>query len=122
VVATALPTAPVRLGGRTIRVGAKLDTPPDMRAMRRARAVATLLERSRPAAQVGGFNSLRLKACEEVEHRLNAYVEDLLLTIHDGGAEDVANARLYMEETACLMGHIRDEAAAQIVRRRAAAA
>jgi hypothetical protein len=122
VLATALPTTPIKIGGRTVRTGAKLDSPPDMRAMRRARAVTTLIERCRPAAQIGGFSSLRSKACEEVEHRLNAYVEDLLLTIHDGEAADVANARLYMEEAACLMGHVRDAAAAQIVRRRAAAA
>jgi hypothetical protein len=122
--ALALPLGPVRIGGRTVRTAPKLDTGPDPRAMRRARALVSLVEEVRGAAQAGGFNSLRNKVCEELEHRLNAYVEDLLHSIHDvdGDQDEIANARLYMDEIADLMGRLRDERAAQIVRRRAAAA
>lgn len=122
VVAAALPLAPVRIGGRTVRSAPKLDLPPDTREMRRARAVLTFVEQMRSVANAGGFSTLRGKVCEEVEHRLNSYVEDLLLTIHDGEGEEVAYARLYLDEAADLMGRIRDQKAAQIVRRRAAAA
>lgn len=121
-VAAALPLAPVRVGGRVVRQAPRLDAPPDGRLMRRARALLTLLEQVRSAASAGGFNTLRTKVCESVEHRLNSYVEELLHFMREGEADEPMFARLYMDEVADLMGRVCDEKAAQIVRRRAAAA
>jgi hypothetical protein len=90
--------------------------------MGRARALLTLLEQVRSAAAAGGFSTLRTKVCEAVEHRLNNYTEELLHSMREGEAEEPVFARLYVEEVADLMGRVRDEKAAQIVRRRAAAA
>ncbi len=122
VVAAALPMAPYRIGGRIIRQAPRLDAAPDERLLRRATAMLTLIDRVRGAAVNGGYNSLRLKAVEEIENRLGAYVEDLLDTIHRGEGEEIAVARLYLDVAADMTGRIRDDKAAQIVRRRAAVA
>jgi hypothetical protein len=122
IVNLALPMAPVRIGGRILRQGAKLDTPPDPAQMARARAVVTLIEQVRSAAVNGGYNSLRLKTIDGLEGRLGSHVEDLLDALHNGLPEEIPNARLYLEEVADLVGRLRDDKAAQIVRRRAAAA
>jgi len=122
VLAAALPMAPVRIGGRIARHAAKLDVPPDPGAIARARSILTLIDQVRSAAVNGGYNSLRLKTIEEIEARLGSQVEELLDALHNGGAEEIPNARLYLEEVADLMGRVRDDKAAQIVRRRAAAA
>jgi len=121
-VAAALPMAPVRVGGRVVRQGAKLDETPDALAMARARSLLTLADQVRSAAASGGFATLRTKVCEAVEHRLTSYVEELVHVLREGEGEEPAMARLYMEEVADLTGRVVDDRAAQIVRRRAAAA
>lgn len=122
IVGAALPLAPVRIGGRVVRQAPRLDSSPDERLTRRAYAMLTLIDQVRTAAVNGGYNASRMKAVEEVEHRLSAYVEDLLDTIHRDEGEDLGLARQYLEMAAEMTGRIRDDQAAQIVRRRAAAA
>lgn len=122
IVAAALPQADIRIGGRVVRQGAKLDVPPDPRRIAQAQAVLTFVGQVRRSAHNGGYNTLRLKVVEDVELRLNACVESLLEAIHHGKGEEVLVARLYLDEAADLMGRIRDDKAAQIIRRRAAAA
>lgn len=121
-VAAALPLAPVRVGGRVVRQGPKLDTAPDARLIGRARTLLTLTDQVRGAAAAGGFATLRAKVCEAVEHRLQNYVEELVHSMREGEGDEPAVARLYMNEVADLTGRLLDDSAAQIVRRRAAAA
>ena len=59
---------------------------------------------------------------EALEHRLDSYVEDVLAEIHADDGVDHDRARIFLEIAAALCGLARDEQAAQIVRRRAAAA
>jgi DNA polymerase III delta prime subunit len=76
----------------------------------------------RSSAPAGGFASARTKVLEGLEHRLDSYVEDVLAEIHADDGVDHDRARAFLEIAAELCGLIRDEKAAQIVRRRAAVA
>jgi hypothetical protein len=121
-VGEALPLQPVRIGGRVIRGEPKLATPPDARLVRRAQAIMTFFEQVRIASVVGGYGVTRGKVGEEVTHRLDTYLEELLAAMHAGETEHLDAARAYLEIVAEFMGLAQDEKAAQIVRRRAAAA
>jgi hypothetical protein len=122
VLAKALPNAPVRIGGQIIRHAPKLDAPPSALAMNRAKAMLVFVEQIRGPATAGGYNVLRLKVVEELEQHLSSYVEDLLDSLHNGDGGEMIIARVYLEDAAELMARLRDDTAAQIIRRRAAAA
>jgi hypothetical protein len=59
---------------------------------------------------------------EILEARLDSYVEEILASLHAGEIENEPRARAFLDVTATFCGLARDEQAAQIVRRRAAAA
>jgi hypothetical protein len=93
----------------------------------RATTLLVFLHEIRSSANTGGFASARAKAVEILEARLDSYVEDLLDHLrHDEAPKkdpvDSARARAFLEVAAQLSGEARDEKAAQLVRRRAAAA
>jgi hypothetical protein len=65
---------------------------------------------------------VRGKVSEDVTHGLDSYLEEILAMIHGGEIENLDIARAYLEVLADFMGLVQGEKAAQIVRRRAAAA
>jgi hypothetical protein len=120
--AAALPLQTLRVGPRTIRGVPRLTHPPDTAAVERANTLLTFMTEVRPSAAQGGFASARAKTSEELENRLDSYVEKVLEEIRADDGVDPERARAFLEIAAELCGLVRDEKAAQIVRRRAAAA
>jgi hypothetical protein len=120
--AGALPVHNVRLGPRTVKGVPHLAEAPDPDQVERAATLLTFMAATRSSAAAGGFASARTKVLEALEYRLDTYVEDLLAEIHADDVADLPRARAFLEIAAELCGLARDERAAQIVRRRAAAA
>jgi hypothetical protein len=120
-VAAALPTqgrGPVK----TVRPSPKLADPPQPMLIDRANAFLVLLDKGRGAANPGGFASARSKTVEALEKRLDQYCDDLLDLLHRKDAEDLERVRAYLEVAADFYLRVKGPEAAQIVRRRAAAA
>ena len=110
------------LGGATLRSEPRLELAPDPRLVRRAMASLAFFDRCRATAAQGGYGTVRGKVCEEITHRLDSYLEDILAMMHSGEVDNPEYARAYLEVLAQFMGLALDEKSAQIVRRRAAAA
>ena len=121
-VAVALPLHTVRLGPRTLKGVPRLTHEPDRDQVEKAATLLTFMNAVRPSAPAGGFASARTKALEALELRIDTYVEDVLAEIHADDGVDQDRARTFLDVAAELCGLARDEKAAQIVRRRAAAA
>src|SRR5262249_26705411 len=83
-VGDALPLEQGRAGGARPGREPALDTPPDPRLVRRALASLAFFDRCRPAAAQGGFGAVRNRAEEEITHRLDSYIEDILALAHGG--------------------------------------
>jgi hypothetical protein len=117
----ALPLRMVRLG-KGLRGLPKLAADPDPAALRRAEGLMAFFDHSRGSAAQSGYGAARARAAEMIEERLDQYVEDLLemLRAEDAGPPDRIHA--FLEVTAGFMALAHGEKAAQIVRRRAAAA
>ena len=64
---------------------------------------------------------MRAKLGEALELRLDQYVEDLLEALRADEDGEIERIQTFLEIAASLIGDLRDEKAAQIVRRRAAA-
>jgi hypothetical protein len=122
VVGEALPLQHVRVGGVNLRMEPKLDQAPDARMVRRALASLAFFERCRATAGPGGYGAVRNKVGEEIAHRLDSYIEDILAMAHGGELESRDHARAFLEVAAEMTALAQDEKSAQIVRRRAAAA
>jgi len=121
-VAGALPVQTVRIGPRTAKGVPRLTHDPELDQVERAATLLTFMQDVRSSAAAGGFAWARAKVLEALEHRLDSYVEDVLAEIHADDGVDHDRARIFLEIAAELCGLARDEQAAQIVRRRAAAA
>jgi len=120
-VAAALPMKSAILVGRMKRGRPHLQNPPNAMAVARAESLAGFVETSRAGAQGAGFAAARGKAAEKLEERIDAYVDEVVDLIHEN-AEVAARAREYLDVAARLAGILRDDKAAQIIRRRATAA
>lgn len=120
--AHALPLQTKRMGPRAARSVPRLSQDPDPAQVETAAALLTFMSAVRSSAAAGGFAVARTKAAEALEHRLDAYVEDLLEDVRAGDGHHASRARAFLDIAAEFCGLIRDEQAAQIVRRRAAAA
>jgi hypothetical protein len=83
--------------------------------------LAALLSGCWTAAQVTGFGALRAKVLESQDQALETYVQDVLDLLY-GGQAPVEIARAYLDVAAEVFGLVRDPKAADLVRRRAAAA
>jgi hypothetical protein len=117
----ALPLQLVRFGsGR--RGFPKLTADPDPRLIRRAEGLMGFYSGSRVSSATSGFGSTRAKVGEQMDARLDHYVEDLLDILRGPEPGDVERVQAFLEVAAVLIGQGRGEKAAQIVRRRAAAA
>jgi hypothetical protein len=121
-VSHALPRQTVRVAGRMTRPAPKVEVAPDARAVDQARAMTVFLEKTRVCASAGGYGALRTAVADTLTERLNAYADEVLHLINTGEAPDPAIARRYAELAAEFLGHAEGPQAAQIVRRRLAAA
>lgn len=125
-VAAALPLQSAGGRRRGVRGQPRLTADPDMRHVERARAFLTLLQEVRPSAERLGFGALWTKTSEQVRGRLDTYIEDLLEKLRaneqDTTGEDPERVRVYLDLAAEFLGLVTDDRAAQIVRRRMAAA
>lgn len=120
-VASALPTGPAKLK-RIRRSIPVLTLTPDERAKRRALTLLTFVREIRSSANYGGFAAARAKTLEKIGEALDHYVEEVLDLLKTGDADDEVNARAYLETAAEFSRLIRDDKAAELVRRRAAVA
>ena len=118
----ALPVHTVRRGAKARHAVPTLTQDPTAADVDKAAALLTFLSEVRSSAQAGGFASARAKVLEAADARVDAYVEDLLEELRGGEASDPGRARAFLDIAAEYCGLIRDEQAARIVRRRAAAA
>src|SRR5436190_11883498 len=117
----ALPLKSVKIAARLVKGVPKLQQDPDERAIAKAEGFLAFLDRTRASAAVGGFAALRHKMGEKLEARLDQYGEDLIDELRNEASPNHERARQYLELCARFVGYVRDEKAAQIVRRRAAA-
>jgi hypothetical protein len=117
----ALPLQMVRLG-KGLKGMPRLTADPDARLVRRAEGLMGFFDRSRTSASSSGFGATRTKIGEAIEARLDQYVEDLLDAMRAEEAPDLDRIHAYLDAAAGMIGDIRGDKAAQIVRRRAAAA
>lgn len=117
----ALPVQMIRFGtGR--RGFPTLAAPPDPRMIRRAEALMGFYSGSRISSTTSGFGSTWTKTGEAIDDRLDHYVQDLLDILRGPEPGEVERVQAFLEVAAVLVGEARGEKAAQIVRRRAAAA
>jgi hypothetical protein len=121
-VAGALPLQTVRIGPRTLHGQPRLTHPVDREAVEKAATLLAFMNDVRHSAASGGFASAITKTLETLEQRLDSYVETVLEELRADDGVDPDNARAFLEVAAEFCGLVRDEKAAQIVRRRAAAA
>jgi hypothetical protein len=118
--AKALPSDP---GGRRRNRGmARLDARPNEAAVRSCGTLLTFVAETAFSANYGGFSAARTKLLDTLGGELDLYVEELLQVLRAGGDEHEANARAFLEIAADFSGLVRDEKAAELVRRRIAAA
>jgi hypothetical protein len=122
-VAAALPLQTSGFRRPGLRGQPRLTADPDPRQVERARAFLTLLLEVRNSADRLGFGSLWGKTTEAVQARLDTYIEDLLEKLRAAAeGENLDRIRVYLDVAAEFMGLVSDDRAAQIVRRRVAAA
>ena len=98
----------------------RLTLPPDPAAMATASAYLWFAQDVRASANAGGFATAHAKIAKITEMRLDAYVEDILHVLRSEVVRQDDHARALLEAAAELIGVIRDEKAAERVRRRAA--
>lgn len=118
----ALPTQPVRFAKRHVRGAPKLTARPDPRAVARASALLAFLEGIRAPAGYAGFGSLRAKVLEGAVQRLDQYAEDLIEHLHEHRSADASIVWAMVDVTAEFIGLVKGPKAADIIRRRSAAA
>jgi hypothetical protein len=117
----ALPRHPVRVA-RVMKDVPRLTAPPEAAVTGRAIALLTFAEEIRNSANYGGFASMRAKLLEELGEALDLYVEEVLDMMRHNEVEHPSIGQSFMNLAATFNGLVRDRRAADIVRRRAAAA
>jgi hypothetical protein len=122
-VAAALPLQQKHAPGRLApRPAPRIEGYPDYDLVRRAEGLLAFLDATRTCAANAGFGALRAKVIEGLEKRLDPYVEDLVEQLRADDAGDHDRVRAYLDVAADVYGMIQGPQAAQIVRRRVAAA
>jgi hypothetical protein len=117
----ALPSSRAKLQ-RIRRNVPKLSASPDQMVLRRCDTLLTFVAEIRHSANYGGFAAARSKLLETLGEHLDFYVEELLDFVKTGEPESRANARVFLGIAADLSRLVRDEKAADLVRRRTATA
>lgn len=121
-VAAALPLQSPRNRRSGLHGQPRLTADPDPRQVQRALAFLTFMMEVRSAGERLGFGALWGRTTEQVQARLDTYVEDLLEKLRAGEGDNLGRVRVYLDVAAEFMGVLSDDRAAQIVRRRMAAA
>jgi len=116
--AAAMPLKMARFGKG--RGQPRYDEPPVDRAQARARGLMAFVSETRGSAPGGGFTSFRNKMLERLDDRIDHYVEDVLEDMRDAEHADRERAAEFAGLAAILVGLLRGDKAAQIVRRRSA--
>ena len=106
---------------RTRRGTARLGDPPNEIAVRRCETLLTFVAEVRFSANYGGFAAARTRLLETLGDELDLYVEELLALLKAGEADNEANASAFLGVAADFSRLVRDEKAADLVRRRTAA-
>jgi hypothetical protein len=107
---------------RARRSTPKLSDPPDEAAVRRCETLLTFVGEVRFSSNYGGFASARSKLLETLGDHLDQYVEELLDLVKTGEAGNEVNAQAFLVVAADFSRLVRDDKAADLVRRRAATA
>jgi len=114
--AVALPTQ--SQSGRFRKQTPKLDLAPDPRLVGRTMTLLAFMAEARHFANHGGFSAVYTKSHEKLEAMLDHYVEEVLdIVRHD--MADKEQALAFLQVAADFNGLIRDDKAADLVRRRA---
>ncbi len=121
-VAGALPVQHAGGARKNLRGQPRLHADPDPRQVQRGLAFLSFLKEVRAAGDRLGFGALWAKTVEQVQGRLDTYVEDLLEKLRNGEGDNLDRVRTYLDVAAAFTGLLSDDRAAQIVRRRMAAA
>ncbi len=116
----ALPTGAQGFG-RTRKSTPRFDQPPEPRAVTRAVTALAFVHEVRPFAGHGGFSAAHTKTLESLNDSLDHYVEEAVDIARTGHAE-AHLVQAYLMAGAELARFIRDEQAAELIRRRAATA
>jgi hypothetical protein len=119
--ALALPTGPAKLR-RIRRSIPRLTLPPDERAVTRALTLLTFAREIRSSANYGGFAAARGRMLEKLGALLDHYVEEIVDLLKTGDVENEDRANAFVAIAAEFSGLVRDDKAADLVRRRAVAA
>jgi hypothetical protein len=120
-VAAALPIESTGFG-RSRRKGPKLDAAPEPKLVGRAITLLAFVHEIRHCANYGGFSAAHTKALEALWGTVDRYTEDVLADVRNGDAPDLVIAHAHLLGAAEMAGLLRDEKAAELVRRRAATA
>lgn len=107
---------------RPRKTGPAIDALPDEGAVTRLMTSLNLVQEVRVSANYGGFSAAHTKATEKLGEMLDEYVEDVLDLVKTGGAPDPQIAQAYLKVAVDAAGLIRDDKAADLIRRRAASA
>ncbi|HEV2531073.1 hypothetical protein [Phenylobacterium sp.] len=118
--AAALPMQMMKIA-RVRRNVPRLNAMPDLVTTRRAITLLTFVQEIRSSANYGGFAAARGKVLEILGDMLDTYVEEVLDHLRTGDVEDEAVGYAFLEVAAEVSFLARDEKAAELVRRRAAA-
>ena len=121
-VGQALPVQAIRYSARLIRAAPKLTADPDPKAVGHANSLLAFAEEVRSHADTGGFGATRTRILEAVDKHIESYVEDALEHLRAEEIEEPERVRAFLAVAADILALIKDEKAAQIVRRRLAAA
>jgi hypothetical protein len=107
---------------RPRKTGPKLDTPPDTKAVGRVMTLLHFAHEIRRGANHGGFSAAHAKAMEKIGGMIDHYVDEVFDHIRTGDVEDLKIAHAYLRAAADFNGLVRDNKAAELLRRRAATA
>jgi hypothetical protein len=81
----------------------------------------TFAHEIRLCATYGGFSAMHAKVIEKLGGVIDHYVDDVLADVRNGDVAEVAHAHAHLQIAAAMAGLVRDDKAAELVRRRAAA-
>eukprot|EP01030_Chromulinospumella_sphaerica_P022710 gene22710-22704_t len=121
-VGQALPVQAIRYSARLIKAAPKLSADPDPKAVGHAMSLLAFAEEVRSSADTGGFGSTRARILEAVDKHIDPYVEDALEYLRSDEVEEPVRVRAFLAIAADILTLSKDDKAAQIVRRRLAAA
>ena len=102
--------------------GPKLDELPDAKAVGRLMTLLNFVHEIRLCANYGGFSAVHAKVIEKIGSATDHYVDEVLDHLRTGDIADVKIAHAFLLVAADVNALIRDDKAAELVRRRAATA